>query len=147
MKNYLILPILFFCISGCSTLDGAFSFVDRNPEIVNIATRQAVFRYVEAGMTTEEKDKRASKVYNVVKQLTEFLDANPEATVNTLLEVLNNQIDYEDMAASDVVLVQDIMSLVQISLKEKQQEELIESSTIIRVKTLLTVIEKTAQLL
>lgn len=147
MKNYLILPILFFCISGCSTLDNAFSFVDKNPEIVNIATRQAVFRYVEAGMTTEEKDKRASKVYNVVKQLTEFLDANPEATVNTLLDVLNSKIDWQGMKSSDVILVQDIMTLVQISLKEKQQEELIQSSTIIKVKTLLTVIEKTAQLL
>lgn len=132
------LVALFLCLSGCSAIQTLGDYVNENPVFANIAARQAVAAYIAKGDTLEEQAERAEQVNRRINKALIFLDGNPEATVDSLLEVVDSSIDWDELNPQDRMLVEDILALVEDRLKEYEVENSpIKEATAIAVKTLL----------
>jgi hypothetical protein len=129
-------------LSSCSVLVGS-----GNTVIVDIATRQAVFRYIDAGETEKDKDKRAGRVVDAVRVLDSFLGGNPTADTSTLLSVLEGHVKWDRLSAQDKFLVKDIIGLIRLSLERKQREGLLDPETVIVIRQLLNTAKTAAMLL
>lgn len=136
-QNYFVVLLMsLFLFSGCQTLPDILD----NPMYVEIGARQAVARYIDAGNTEEEKNKRAANVVDTVSKALEYLDGYPRATASDLVTAVESNISWEKLSYSDRFLVKDIMTYLRMNLEEKQHEGLIESNVIIRVRALLNTI-------
>lgn len=118
--------ILFLAISlsvtGCSVVQSLGDYVNENPIFADIATRQAVGRYIAAGSSPEEQEARAVDVDKTVTKALIFLEGNPTATVDTLLAVVDTYIDWGSLSVPDRLLVQDILALVEAELRKHEDE-------------------------
>ncbi len=143
----LILTIFVTLVAGCSVLNDIGRYAQENPIVVDAATRQAVFRYIDAGDTEVAKDKRARQVVTVIKNVDDFLQGNPTASTTTLLVVVESQIKWDKLALADRVLVQDVMSLVRLNLENKQREGLLDENAVIGIRAVLKTAQAAALLL
>lgn len=134
-------------LSACSVLNDVGRYAQDNPIIVDAATRQAVFRYIDAGETEADKSSRAKAVIDTVRDVDAFLQGNPTASVDGLLGVVEAQVKWGKLSVADRFLVQDILSLVRLNLENKQREGLLDPEAVIGVRALLETALQAALLL
>lgn len=126
--------------SGCAVVERAADFVNQNPFFVDTLTRQSVARYAERGETELEKSKRASEVEYVARELLVYIDGNPTATIDQIIDVLEAQVAWERLSRPDRLLVKDIIRGLEISLEQRQREQLkigVDEDVVIAVRSLL----------
>lgn len=141
MKNLLI--CLCVVLSACAVVDS----VNNNPVVVDIATRQAVYRYIDAAETEQGKIERAGDVVQRLRNVDAFLQGNPTSSISTLLDVLNSQIEWESLSMADRVLVQDIMSIVKLNLEQKAKEQILDQDAVIGLRNVINIAITTASML
>jgi len=144
-KTHRILILLFFSFSvlGCSSL----TYLKDNPVFIDVATRQSVARYIDAGETEADKNKRGREVIETVGKVLDDLDGFPLATVDELFAVVNSKIQWADLSLSDRLLVQDILALLSANLESKKREGLIGPEALIQIRKLLNTVVLTARLM
>lgn len=146
MKIVLVL-LLAIAAAACSVLDSIGTYANDNPLLVDAATRQAVYRYVDAGGTEAAKTNRAKHVVDAVVDLDGFLEGNPTASVSTLLAVIDSHVKWDELAVVDRLLVEDIMTLVKLSLEAKQEQGVLSDDAVVGIRALLRTAVQTASLL
>lgn len=147
MKKLFLALCALVVISGCQVFKSIGEYANENPIAVQIVTRQAVFRYIDAGDTQAAKDSRAASVMDVVQRADAFLEGNPVASVDTLLQVVDSAINWEGLSAADRLLVQDVMTLVALSLEQRQSEGLLDEDAVIGLRAILRTSVEAAELL
>lgn len=118
-------------ISGCSAFAKLGDYVADNPLIAQVATRQAVAQYISGGETLEEEIERAEQIKKRVKKVLLFVDENEAATVSDLMAVIDSSIEWDQLTYADRLLVQDIVSLVEIELNKATVPRLSEDARIV----------------
>lgn len=138
---------VFLCLSGCSAINTLGDYVSENPVFASIAARQAVARYISAGGDQAAQTERANDVNRRIGSAINYLDGNPQTTVDELLLTIDAQIDWHKLHPSDRVLVKDIVRLVELELREYEVEhEPIKDSARIAIKALLETAIDAAQI-
>lgn len=137
---------VFLCLAallgGCSTINTLGDFVSENPMFASAASRQAVAAFISEGATDEERTLNAKRVNATVGKALAFLEGNPTATVDDLLNNVIQEIDWSTLTVTEQFLVRDIIALVEDELRKYEvRTGLIPESTKIAVRGLL----KTAQ--
>lgn len=138
--------VIGFFGTGCNTASKLYSYTQENPLIVDLATRQAVFRYIDAGSTTEQKKNRALRVKRVVERVEHFLEGNPTASRHTLFLVVKSNVDLKSLDPADRVLVEDILTVIELNIERATEEAVLDKPIIIQVRVLLRTLLKTAAL-
>lgn len=146
MKTAITL-LLALSLASCSFLNDVGQYAQDNPIIVDAATRQAVFRYIDAGETEADKNSRAEAVVDTVRDVDSFLQGSPTSSVDTLLGVVEAQVKWGKLSTADRFLVQDILSLVRLNLENKQREGLLDPEAVIGIRALLETALQAALLL
>lgn len=144
MKYYVIAFCLFF-ITGCSTVSSLVSYTQSNPLIVDLATRQAVIRFIDGGDTPEDKTKRATEVIARIERVEYFVEGNPTASADTLLTVIRSNVDWESMRLADRLLVADIFTIIESNLKKSERDGYLDEDAVIRIRVLLRTLTETAE--
>lgn len=142
LKN-LIAVVLLLILSGCSTLAGISDYVNENPLVADIATRQAVARYIEQG---ENTGTRADSVVRVVTNLETWLDGSPTVTVESLIVTLNSLINWDNLSPADTLLVQDLTALIVWKLSSAEDEGDLTPDTLLGLRSLLVTARRAATL-
>lgn len=142
----LIALIALAALAGCQSFNKALSYAQSNPIIVNVATKQAVARFVNGGDTPEAKTARALEVERVVRSVEHFLEGNPTASSKTILLVLKANVDFDALSVADRLLVDDILTVVEANLSKNEQAGLLDDRAVIRIRVLLRTLMQTAAL-
>lgn len=138
---------VFLCLSGCSTFETLGDYVRENPVFSSIVTRQAVARYIAAGDTQQDQQRRANNVNKTVSKVAAVLEGNPETTVDTLLITIDSAIDWSELSPADRILVTDIVMLVEAELRTYEVEnEPVDSDAVIAIRGLFEVAKSAAQI-
>lgn len=138
---------LVFPLGGCSTIETLGDYVSENPVFASAASRQAVAAYIAQGETDEQKALNAKRVNVTVAKALVYLEGNPEATVDELLNMVNRKIDWSSLTLSEQWLVKDILSLVEVELRKYEvQNGLISESTKLAIRGLLKTAQSAASL-
>lgn len=139
----IILVLALAMLVSCSLIDAS----SRNPIVVDIATRQAVYRYIDAADTEQGKIERAGDVVQRLRNVDAFLQGNPTSNISTLLDVLDAQIDWDSLSRADRILVQDIVALVKLNLEQKAKEEMLDQNAVIGLRNIIKIAISTASML
>lgn len=139
----IILVLALAMLVSCSLIDAS----SRNPILVDIATRQAVYRYIDAAETEQGKIERAGDVVQRLRNVDAFLQGNPTSSISTLLDVLESQIEWDSLSRADRILVQDIVSLVKLNLEQKAKEEMLDQNAVIGLRNIINIAISTASML
>lgn len=132
---------MFIGLIGCTQLK---DFVNENPAVVSIAVRQAVAQYVEIGKTIEEKQARAKGVSEVLEKVKTLVQLEQAITVDNLLEFTKTAIDWDKMSVSDKMAAQDILLLVDISLKKYENN--VDPNTLVVINGIIRAAQSATQL-
>lgn len=130
-------------LSGCAQLAGISDYVNENPLVADIVTRQAVARYVEAGDNTSG---RADSVVRVVGNLEVWLDGNPTANVQALVDVLNSSINWDNLSPADALLVQDLTAILVLKLTGAVEDGDLDPDEVLGIRSLLVTARRAAEL-
>jgi hypothetical protein len=142
-----ILSILFLIMftASCSLISSVNDYVDENHVIVNIATSQVVSRFIDAGATDEDKQKRAIDFSDRANRVLEFIDGNPLTTVDGLLIIIDSAVDWEKLSYPDKILIGNIILLIEVELRKVEGQELgFNVDTTFAIRSLFNVAIKTA---
>lgn len=145
MRYILILTMAF--VTACSTIANIGEYANNNPVVIDIATRQAVYRYIDAAETEQGKADRAGDVVQRLRNVDAYLQGNPTASIETLLVVLEQQIDWESLSNADQILVLDIMTLVKANLESKANEQMLDADAIVGLRSIINIAITTASML
>lgn len=146
------LMLVFLClVSGCSavmkSVETLGDYVTENPVFSKVVTRQAVARYIAAKDTDEEREQRARDVTRRINTVSQYLEGNPETTVDALMVTIDAAIDWDELNPEDRALVADIVMLVEAELRQYEVEnDPIDSTALIAIKGLFDVAISAAQL-
>lgn len=135
MKQFIIILMLTLMV-GCTAIERIGDYVSENELIVTIAARQAVGRYIAAGGTLEEETRRAKAVESRLTKINEYLDGNPMATTDDIIEVVESNIDWASLEAHDKMLVGDIIAILKKELEKREYETGIKESSLIAIRAL-----------
>lgn len=133
-------------MAGCATTNRLVSYMQSNPIVVNIATKQAVFRYINAGKTDTEKVARSERVQAVLNKVEYFLEGNPTASSQTLLLVVKANVDLDKLEPADRLLVEDIFSVIESNMTKYEQSGLLSNDAVIRIRVLIRTLLQAAEL-
>jgi hypothetical protein len=142
-KQYMVLMVPLLILSGCAQLAAISDYVNENPLVADIATRQAVARYVEAG---DDTSTRAAGVVRVVGNLELFLDGNPQATVEALITVINSSINWDNLSISDRLLAEDLIAILVIKLNQVVSDGEMDADELLGIRSLLVTARRAAEL-
>jgi hypothetical protein len=142
-KQYMVLMVPLLILSGCAQLAAISDYVNENPLVADIATRQAVARYVEAG---DDTSTRAAGVVRVVGNLELFLDGNPQATVEALITVINSSINWDNLSISDRLLAEDLIAILVIKLDQVVSDGEMDADELLGIRSLLVTARRAAEL-
>lgn len=131
-------------VGGCSAIKGLAEFTQENQIVVDVAVRQAVYRYIDAGDTEADKDARAGSVGKVVRKVDSYLEGDPTAGPGTLLKVVDSSIRWDKISNADAALLRDVMTLVRHNLQNRQSEGLLDTDAVIALKGVLKIALLTA---
>lgn len=141
-----LLAILMACfMMGCSTLSKVVSYAQSNPAIVDLVTTQAVARYIDASVSIEGKRSRANNVIDVVSNLESFMAGNPVANKNTIMAVLMSSIEMEKIPIADRLLIDSIITSVEINLSKQSVNNILPPDAAIRIRVLLRTLTQAAE--
>lgn len=141
MFKCILLFVVVVATTGCETLSDA---VSENPFFANVAVRQAVAAYIDAGDTPDAQLKRAIEVRSRVELMQVYLQGNPTASTTNIMAVIDSQIEWEELDPQDRLLVQDIMRLVEWQLVKQQHENKLDPDTQILIRALLSTVVSAA---
>lgn len=134
MKIIMFALATLIALTGCSTIERAGDWVNGNPLVADMATRQAVARYIDA---SGDPQGRAQDVMARLQRAQNDLQGDPVVGVQGIMAVLESHVDWDQLSPGDKLLVQDIMLMVQIQLAEKQADEKLSQDTVLAVRSLL----------
>ena len=137
LRNLLILLLLAACLAtlyGCSALNDK---IHDNGDVVDAAVRQAVFKYIDAGDTEAEKNKRAGAVMRAVQNVDKFLEGEPTASPEALIDAIESQIHWEKLTPTDTGIMVDVLMLIRHNLQNRQSEGQIDGDAIITLRSVL----------
>lgn len=144
MKKIIVMMMCVFA-AGCTATNRIVSSMQTNPLVVDIATRQAVFRYIDAGKSDEQKLARAERVTEALDSLEYFLEGNPTASSATLLLVVKDNIDLNRLDPGDRILVEDIFTIIEGTIVQHEQAGLLSQDAVIRIRVLIRTLVQTAE--
>lgn len=142
---------VFLCLvvvlGGCSTFETLGDYVSENPVFVSVASRQAVAAYIATGKTDVEQAEKAKQVNATVSKALIYLEGDPEATVDSLMALVDSEINWEGLTIRERFIVQDLMSLVETELRKYEvQNGVISETTALAVRGLLLTAQSAAHL-
>lgn len=143
------LVAVFLCLSlvGCSVMETLGDYLNENPVFTSMATRQAVGRYIAAGKTVEEERERAADVQRRISKVMHYVDGNPTTSIDTLLAIIDSNIEWEKLEPVDRLLVQDVVMLVEVELRKYESEaNVLSDTTSIAIKALFQTAISAAQI-
>lgn len=137
IKAAFIAVFLCLTLAGCSVMETIGDYLNENPVFASMATRQAVGRYIAEGKTVEEERARAEDVKNRISKVMQFVDGNPTTSVDSLMIVIDANIEWQKLEPVDRLLVQDIVMLVEAELRKHESESsALSESTSLAIKAL-----------
>lgn len=142
--NKVMVLLVCLLMAGCATTHKLVSYMQSNPLVVNIAAKQAVFRYIDAGITHEAKIERAEQVREVLDKVEYFLEGNPTASSATLLLVVKSHIDLDQLSPSDRLLVEDVMTIIENNIITSEKAGLLGPDAVIRIRVLIRTLVRAA---
>lgn len=145
MKYIILLSIAL--LGACSVINEVGQYAKDNPIVVDAATRQAVFRYIDAAETEAGKAARAQDIIQRVRRVDARIEGNPSANVETLMSVISSEVEWDGLSIPDRMLVQDILTLVRLNLENKQREGMLHPDALVGIRAILQTAVSTAMLL
>ena len=142
--RYFIVLVMSFMVAGCSTIPKFVSYAQSNPAIVNLVTQQSVAKYIEASESIHARAERAARVQKVIANVESFLSGNPSARADTIMAVLLSSVDIEKLDVSDRLLVDAILTSVEVDLSKHSASGILDPEAVIRIRVLLRVLDRTA---
>lgn len=142
----IIAMLVCLLMTGCATTNKVISYMQSNPVVVNIATKQAVFRYINAGESDSDKVARSERVQAVLNKVEYFLEGNPTASSQTLLLVVKANVDLDKLEPADRLLVEDIFTVIESNMIKYEESGLLSNDAVIRIRVLIRTLLKAAEL-
>lgn len=140
------IALLLILLTGCSALNTFGDYVNDNPLLADITTRQVVGRYIAAGDTVETEGKRATKVISTLTEALTYINGNPLASVSGLLLVVNNSINWDSLNPNDKILIMDIMAVLKQELSKHQEENNLSKDSQLAIRDLFETAISTAKI-
>jgi hypothetical protein len=126
---------------ACAQLAGVSDWVNENPHTADLVISQSIARYIES---SDDQPATAARVEATVATAINYLDGNPTATLDQLLQVVNDSINWDSLSISDRILVQDLIGLVQVQLVDIQVSGELSEDEKIGIRSMLNTIRRTA---
>lgn len=130
--NILIVEAIGLILSSCA---GLSDFTNDNPVLVSIAVREAVVKYIDVGSTAEEKKARAVGAQKVLEKVRGVVGVDGKTSVALIIDYANKVINWDSLNSADKIAVQDILMLVDVSLRQKSVE--IDPNTLVAVSGIM----------
>lgn len=131
-------------LHACSMIGTINDYVDKNSVLVNITTSQVVSRYIDAAKTIDDKKERAKEFSRRANKVLEFIDGNPQTTVDGLLLVIDSAIEWDKISYPDKILIGNIVLLIEVELRKLEADNSIDSEERFAIRALFNVAIKTA---
>jgi hypothetical protein len=106
MIKILVLTLL-LTLSGC----GVSKWINENPYLSDVGSKQAVARYIEAGDTPEQEQARVQGVLAWVS-VGELYLTGESATKAGLVALLTQSVNWDGMSVADRLLIEDLVFAV-----------------------------------
>jgi hypothetical protein len=129
MKILKLLPVLF--LFGCASLSGISDYVNENPLVADLAARQAAHRYIN------DNPDRAVDFIEVLDNVDAQLEAGLVVTVDTLILVFEDSINFDRMSIADQELVRSLLIITQQILVQKEIEGELDPEELLGVRSLI----------
>lgn len=142
----LIVIIFSLFMTACETMEKLGDYFQENPVLTSLVTRQAIVRYIDKGATEQDKKARAIRVDSRLSLILVYLNGNPLATAESLMIVVNDNINWDKLSKADKLLVQDMIILVKNSLLKGQDGKTLPPDTMLSIRELLSVMRSAAAL-
>lgn len=143
------LVAVFLCLSGCATLksaaENAGDYIRENPVFVSIGTRTAIEFYIEQKDTLQQRIDRAKDVEARFDELLVFVDDNPSAPIDELVEYANSIIDWEELSPNDRVIVQEVVRLIEKEVRIYAEQNKIDDDVRVALRSVFEVAVSAAQ--
>ena len=120
--KYLILAALILTLSACSTFEKLGDYVKENPLVASVSFRYATAKYIDGGKTDADKTKRKDKVLDVASKVKAFIETNPTLTIASVMQYLDEIINWGSLDPADRVLIQEILKIVQSDLQNHKTQ-------------------------
>lgn len=135
---------VFLCLStGCTMLQTAAEkvadVVNENSFLVNVGTRTAVEYYINLKDTLAGRIDRAKDVQARFQLCLAYIDENPTASINTILEVVDSVIEWDKLSPNERIIVQEIVHQIELELKTEIDKGSLEDDTRIAIRSLFEV--------
>ena len=135
---------VFLCLStGCTmlqtTAEKVADVVNENSFLVNVGTRTAVEYYINQKDTLASRIDRAKDVQARFQLCLAYIDENPSASINTILEVVDSVIEWDKLSPNERIIVQEIVHQVELELKTEVDKGGLEDDTRIAIRSLFEV--------
>lgn len=151
-KRNLVLAALvavFLCLSGCAALksaaESAGDYIRENPTFVSIGTRTAIEFYIEQKDTLQQRIDRAKDVERRFQKLLVFVDDNPTAPIDELVEYANSIIDWDELSPNDRVIVQEVVSLIEKEVRIYAEKNKLDENARVALRSIFEVAVSAAQ--
>jgi hypothetical protein len=139
MKKFLLATSIALFLASCSYMGVLGDWANENPAVADLVVSQAVHRYID-----EDADK-AARVVASISATEQFLDGNPTTTVDTLFDVLNASINWDNLSTADQALAQGLIVAVQVNLEQKQVDGELDPDEVLGIKSLLRTARRAAE--
>ena len=137
MKNIILAVIFAVGFTGCTAFETLGDYINENQLFADIATRQAVGRYIAAGDTLESENKRALQVETRLERVARYVEGNPSATADGLMLLVESSIEWDQLDTADKLLVTDILALLKKELERYKGKQGLSDTAQIAIKGLL----------
>lgn len=139
--------VLLALAASCAYISAAGSAADSHELLADAAVRHAVFAYINDAETEGEKHARAAQVTKVAGAIDLLVVGNPDATAETLLAVINSQIDWAKVDPHDELLIRDVLKQIEHHLNKRHDEGLLSPSVALGLRNILKTVITTAAML
>lgn len=133
-------------ITACETMESLGDYFQDNPVFVSMTARQLMVRYIEKEKTEDAQKAKAIRVDSRLNLILVYMNGNPLATVDSLMDVVNDNIDWGKLTKADRLLVQDMILLVKNSLLKGKDGKTLPPETMLSLRELLSVMRSAVAL-
>lgn len=129
--------VLAFSLTACGAIERVGQWLDENPVVAQVAVAQAVARFIAAGDSAEDIEKRKAGTIEVLNKTLSYLDGNPRSRVDAIFTVLNAHIDWDALSPPDRLLLLEVIRFVQSDLERKQETNQLSTDAALAIRALL----------
>lgn len=124
-------------LSGCATLEKALG----NPQ--GQATAKVVVQVAVFNLLTDHPEYQ-KPLLDITGKVDAYLDGDPEAKVDIIMDLVNQQIKWDKLSPRDALTIQSVLAVVDINLRQQIDNQTLPADVKLKVRTVLGWINQVA---